>query len=223
MLRDDAILVILNRVGQRGGGAGGALDTSLQSQAVTEMKFAQEQLERGEKANLPWFLDTVYVNASFKTAIDSHTVAVPTGFLRELEEETVTLYYQDTEGKWQPLDKVDYDEGHHEFANSSAGAPQAYTLIGENYNVWPKADAEYSLKALVSIADAVLSSNIENKWLKYAAQLLIGKTGMVVAELARDAASREYFSSMAARGHDALTRDTVARREMGRMRTAGED
>lgn len=220
MTRDEAVAIILNRCGNRSG------DTTLTAQAVTEMKFVQEELERGEKANLPWFLETEYTDAAFKTSTSVPTVAVPTGFLRELDEERVTLFYQDTtqDDEWVPIKKVDYDEAKTEYGGSEPGAPQVYCLLGENYRFFPAPDAEYALKALLYIADTTLATNIENKWLKYAGKLIMGRTGEVVAgQLLRDESARALFADMAMKGGAALERDNVARKEAGRARSQGED
>jgi hypothetical protein len=220
MTRDEAVALILDRCGNR------SSDTTLAAKTVTEMKFVQEELERGEKANLPWFLETEYTNAAFKTSASVDTVAVPTGFLRELDEERVTLFYQDTtqDDEWVPIAKVDYDEGKTEFGGEGAGAPQAYCLLGENYKFFPAPDAEYALKALIYVGDTTLATNVENKWLKYAGKLIIGRTGEVVAgQLLRDEAARTLFADMAMRGGMALERDNVARKEAGRARSQGED
>jgi hypothetical protein len=220
MTRDSAIQLILARCGGR------QSDAVLQALAITEMQFAQEELERGEKPTLPWFLKSEYVDAAFKTLTSTPNVAVPTGFLREQDDVRVALFYQDVslDDDWVPLTKVDFDEGKTELGGSAPGKPEAYTLHGENYRFWPDPDAEYPLKALIFVADAVLTGNTENKWLKYAGKLLMGKTGEVITGLhIRDEAARALFANMSALGAEAFTRADVARDEAGRSRSQGEE
>lgn len=225
MTRDEAVTLILNRSGQRGG-TGSPVDTGLQTQVITEMKFQQEELEKGELGLMPWFLRQEYTDAAFKTAAGMAMVTVPPGFLREWEEARVALFYQDTtlDDDWVPIPKVDYDEGKNEFGGDVPGKPQAYTLMGLVYRFWPVPDAVYSLKALIYVGDTVLSTNVENSWLKYAGKLLIGKTGQMVAgPLLRDDAAKKFFDDMAAQGAAALVRDNAARDEAGRARSQGEE
>lgn len=225
MLRDAAITLILNRTGQRGG-AVSPVDTTMQAQAITEMQWAQEELEKQDSGLMPWFLENEYTNAAFKTSASSPLVALPTGFLRELDEVRCALFYQDTtlDDEWVPLEKLDMDEGKTEYGGEVAGKPQAYSLLGVNYRMWPKPDAEYPLKALIYMGDAVLSSNIENNWLKYAGKVLIGKTGYAVAGWGvRDEAATAFFLKMETEGRDGLIRANTARQEAGRSRSMGDD
>jgi hypothetical protein len=226
MTRDEAITLILNRTGQRGG-AVSPVDSVLQAQVLVEMKFMQEELERTDSGLMPWFLEQEYTDASFKTAAATTTVALPTGFLRELDEVRVALFYQDTTvsgDQWIPIPKADYDELKEEFGGDSNGKPQGYCLLGENIRLFPTPDAEYPLKLLAYIGDTVLSTNIENKWLKYAGKLLIGKTGFVVAGFGvRDEGATAFFMKMEGEGRDALIKANTARAEAGRGRQQGED
>jgi hypothetical protein len=226
MTRDQAVTLILNRVGQRGG-AFGAADAILGGQIVTEMQQQQDELEKSDLGTMPWFLSQEYTNAAFKTAIGVDTVAHPTGFLREWDDVRVAMFYQDTSvsgDQWIPIAKEDYDVLKTELGDQVPGKPQGYCWVGENFRFFPTPDAEYPLKLLAYIGDTVLTTNIENKWLKYAGRVLIGKTGEVIASLGvRDKDAIAYFVDMAAKGLAGLIRDNVARAEAGRSRQMGED
>ena len=226
MIRDLAISLILNRTGQRGGTVS-PLDTVLQAQAITEMQWAQEELEKQDSGLMPWFLETEYTNGAFATAAAAASVALPTGFLREMDEVRVALFYQDTTisgDQWVPLTKADYDELKTEFGDAANGKPEGYCLLGANYRMFPTPDAAYPLKALLYMGDALLTSNIENNWLKYAGKVLIGKTGFAVAGWGvRDEAATAFFAKMETEGRDALIRANTARAEAGRGRQQGED
>lgn len=227
MTRDDAVTLILNRVGQRGG-AFGAADAVLGAQVITEMQQQQDELEKSDLGTMPWFLSQEYTDASFVTAIGVTTVAHPPRFLRELDEVRVALFYQDTtildDDQWVPIEKEDYDVLKTALGGESPGKPQGYCWIGEAFRLFPIPDAVYQLKVLAYIGDTVLTTNIENKWLKYAGRVLIGKTGEAVAGVGiRDDEAKAYFTDMATKGLAGLIRDNVARAEAGRSRQQGED
>lgn len=226
MLRDAAVTLILNRVGQRGGSVG-PIDTVLQAQILSEFLVQQEELEHAESGLMPWFLEQEYENAAFKTAASVITVAWPPSFLREQDEQRCALFYQDTSvsgDQWVPIPKADYDELKTKFGGEVPGKPQGYCLMGTNYRFFPTPDAIYPLRALVHVADTTLATNIENGWLRYAGRLIIGKTGLAIAALAaRDDAATAYFQDMMTKGLAGLHVDNVARKEAGRSRQMGED
>jgi hypothetical protein len=208
------------------GGLSGPVNTGIQDQVRDEFQAQQDELENAEHGTMPWFLENEYTNAAFKTTAASPTIAVPTGFLRELDEVRCALFYQDTsqDDEWVPITKADYDELKVTFGDVGSGAPQGYCLLGTNYRVFPTPDAEYPLKALIYMRDAPLETDIENNWLKYAAKVLVGKVGVVAAsQLVRDEGAVPYFESMYAQGMAALLRANVARQEAGRSRSMGED
>lgn len=215
----------MNRCGQIGG-LGAPVNTGIQTQVRDEFQAQQEELEHAELGTMPWFLENEYTNASFKTSTSSPLIAVPTGFLRELDEVRCALFYKDAtqSDQWVPIEKADYDELKAALGGTTAGKPQGYCLLGTNYRVFPESDAAYDLKALIYMADTALDTNIENKWLKYAAKVLVGKVGRVTAtQLIRDTGAAAFFDEMYNQGAAGLLRDNVARQEAGRSREMGED
>lgn len=225
MTRDQWAIRILNRIGQRGG-AGSPLDTVLQTQVQDEFQTQQEELEHSEMGTMPWFLENEYTNAGFIASQGNVLVALPTGFLREMDEVRCALFYQDTaqDDEWVPIQKADYDELKTEFGEEGDGAPQGYCLLGTNYRLFPTPDAQYALKALIYKADTSLANDGENSWLKYAPKVLVGKVGQVAATtLVRDEVASAFFERMYAQGMAGLLRDNVARQEAGRSRSMGEN
>ena len=215
----------MNRCGQIGG-TGAPVNVGIQTQVRDEFQTQQEELEHSELGTMPWFLENEYTNATFKTSSSSPLIAVPTGFLRELDEVRCALFYQDTtqSDQWVPIPKADYDELKTAFGSTVAGKPQGYCLLGVRYRVFPESDAEYNLKALIYMADTPLTTNVENNWLKYAAKVLVGKVGRVTAtQLIRDVGAAAFFDEMYTQGLAGLLRDNVARQEAGRSREMGED
>lgn len=226
MTRDQAVSLILNRVGQRGG-LFGPLDANLQAQVITEIQVQQEELEDGSALGfMPWFLETDYTNGAFVTSASSALVALPTGFLREWDDEPVTLFYQDAtqSDPWVPLVKDDFNALKVNLGETPAGKPAGYCLVGANIKVFPNPDAVYALRQLCYIGDTSLSTNVENNWLKYAGGLLVGRTGKVVAGYGiRDEEATAFFTDMETKGLDALLRTHTARKEAGRMRMMGDE
>ena len=225
MNRDQWATRILDRIGQLGG-LGAPVNVGFQTQVQNEFQTQQEELEHGEMSTMPWFLENEYTNAAFKTSTSSPLIAVPTGFLRELDEVRCALFYQDTtqSDQWVPIEKADYDELKAVLGGTTAGKPQGYCLLGTNYRVFPESDAAYNLKALIYMADTSLTTNVENNWLKYASKVLVGKVGHVAATvLIRDEVAAQFFTDMYAQGMAGLLRDNTARQEAGRSRTMGED
>jgi hypothetical protein len=55
--------------------------------------------------------------------------------------------------------------------------------------------------------DTVLSSNVENKWLKYTPDLLIGRAGRLLATGLRDAGAYGEFAKMETSAQDRLYRE----------------
>ena len=178
MTRDEAVAFINDRLGDRTG-----LTTKIQN----EIKVAQTRLEGS--AELPWFLLTL--NTSLVTVASTQTVAVPTGFLRAHED--IPLYLIDPDGRRVRLEKSSYDALEREPELDDPGQPSDYDLIGLNWYLFPIPDAVYSLRSFHYLADTVLSTNIENNWLKYAPGTLIGEAGYWIARYLRDPEATQYF------------------------------
>ena len=83
--------------------------------------------------------------------------------------------------KYKPLVKDDYDAIQKRFAEFENGQPRAYALVGEYFMLRPVPDAVYTIRMKGYIADSLLTTNIENKWLKYAAEWITAETAGRVA------------------------------------------
>jgi hypothetical protein len=203
MFRDEAVTVVEGRLGQR---------TGQSALIITEMKAAQAKLEEGEL--LPWFLKkidtTSYVGSA---ALD----AVPADFIREDEEEEAWIQVNSV---WGPLKRDYYSRlAHDSDLGSGTGTPTHYALYGDTLYWFKAPDKAYSRKFFYYAQDAVLSTNIENKWLRRASGLLIADTGLRVAKILREPTyiqllneeRREAWSSLlkanAAQGAFAQVRD----------------
>lgn len=168
MLRDEIVAIIKARVFRPG-------DTSLDAKIVTEMRLVQEQLLENAVV-LPWFLLSEFQTIS--TTIDEERLPLPTNFLREHEECSLWINNPDLD-KFVPLTKDDYDTLLNTYP--TAALPVAYALDGKYFRLKPTPDAVYTIKQRVYVRATSLATNIENDWLLYAADLMIGEVGQVIA------------------------------------------
>lgn len=166
MLRDTAISIIARRLGKR---------TDLDDQILDEMQLVQEVMEHADM--LPFFLLTELATAS--TEVGEERVKIPTDFLKEYEAGALWYYDSTDDQIWFPLKRREIEELKGAFTDD--GPPQYYALAGEYYRIAPVPDDVYTLKMLYYGQDALLTSNIENQWLKYAPELMIAETGLRVA------------------------------------------
>ena len=210
MTRDEAIELVMNRLGNRAG------DTALEAAAVKEIQQVQRQLEGN--AELPWFCLTY--DAPLTTTTTTHTISVPDDFLLAAEDEE--LWLVETDGDEVPLDKEEPDLLRDKYVRADAGQPVAYALIGDKLWFGPKPDAAYSLKFSYFAKQTSLATDVENSWLKHASDLMIGELGLILAEqyLYNDKA-RAAFERQVQRARNRLdnliaTRELVNRRmQMG--------
>jgi hypothetical protein len=180
MTRDEAVAIIHQQLGFR---------SDLSSQIVTHMKLAQQQLEL--EPNKPWFLTSETLTTT--TNLNDARVSIPSNMLEEYDNGA--LFYVpsdgDDAGKLIELKKDELDVLAKNFKDYTAdpvvGAyPQAYALRGSYFVLFPTPDDYYTLKIVIYKQDTILTSNVENNWLKYAPLVLIGKTLKMIATAPRD-------------------------------------
>lgn len=196
-------------------------DTELRAKAALEMELAQVNLENGEF--LPWFL--LSEDATVASDAEERRVQVPTDFLREHDEGD--LMFQDAEGKWQPLDKDDYDILLAKWTFDGTGEfPEQYSIVGEYFTLFPTPTQSINLRLTKYYARdaAPTDTSAENKWLKYAPDLLMNETGFIVAsQHIKDMELAGVFKAGRDEALKKLFKAHVAREEANRMRSMGED
>lgn len=195
--------------------------SDLETQIITALQAAQTDLE--EEAELPWFL--ISEVSQITTTIGESRVPLPTDFIKEAEEEDGGGLYlfdstADEDEQWTPLEKVNLSAIRAAY-QSGDGEPEVYALDDQYFRLGPIPDDAYVLKMVFYQADDTLATNIENKWLARASELLIGVAGRKIAESVRDAGALQTFANMEARGRKRLMDFNVARREEGRTRQMG--
>ena len=212
MKREEAVTQIQRILGFR---------TDLSTECINALQDAQVELE--SRADLrPWFLLTDPTATFLSTTKDVETVALPSDFLEEYEGDA--LFYFDSaaadEDKWTPLAKDDIPFLRKELSGSDT--PLAYALVGTTLHIFPTPDAVYTLRQSYYKADSVLTTNIENDWLKYAPQLMIGTAGGLFLDVGlRDAKAAAKFADLEARGADRLMRENESRKHTNRRYQMG--
>lgn len=139
---------------------------------VGYLKMAQRLLEKGK--DLPRFL--IEEDATLVATTGSAEIALPTGFLREVEESEFR-YYSTEDAEWVTLEKMGINEAETRFGDADAGKPVAYVLRKDTIAFYPERDTNYTLTWSYYKAAAVLDTDIENAWLKHNPDVLIGKAG----------------------------------------------
>lgn len=211
MLRDDAITLLADRM-QRSD-----ITTRLQN----EMQVAQSKLEL--MPFLPWFLLTELATGA--TIANEERVALPADFLREPDEDEATLWLVDnttSPAKKSFLNKSTYALLVDKYKNSIYQQPLEYALVGQYFRLRPIPDTVYTVQFLYYAAGVVLSSNIENVWLKYAPELLIARTGMLAAKYPNDQVRFQQFQMDYNDALNQLKIADTARREAALERIMGD-
>lgn len=211
MFRDLAIALLLDRLNR----------VDLTSRAQNEIMFAQDELENPEFT--PWFL--YKESTTLVTVAQNEAVAVPTDFIAETTEDDASLFIVNATTSPSGLAIVSkgvFGNLAQKYKDSTFGQPLEYALVGLNLKFRPIPDAVYTLQwGYFGTADP-LTTNIENVWLKYAPDLLIARTGMLMTKYPVDAVRYKMFSDDYAKAMTSLMHQDVARREAGMDRFMGD-
>jgi hypothetical protein len=171
MLRSAAITVIQRGLGFR---------DDLTNEIISALQEAQRLEELGK--DLPYFLKQE--DEAFAITSGTGEIALPTGFIQEVQGET--FHFRDgTTNNRVYLEKfIDLQRLRQTLDTSDAvpGAPKAYYLRKATVLVYPERDAAYSATWSYYKQAESLATDIENSWLAYAPDLLIGKAGMIICE-----------------------------------------
>lgn len=213
MLRDAAVDLMLNRLGLRQG------QTNLRDHAIAEMVLAQTNELEGS-AWLPWFLLGSEQAITFTASVPTQSFG--TGWLAPWED--WHPYWIDSDGAKHFLVREDCDVALKEY--TSSGSPKVYDFVGDGQvQVFPTPDQNYqvywrSYERATDISGAYGdANNIENGWLKWAADLLIAKAGIAMAEqYLQSAQMAQLFKGQAQVAEARLYAKHVAMTEEGKQR-----
>ena len=217
MTRDQVIALVLARCVRTG-------DTVLQTSLESEIIFVIEQkLEKS--AVLPWFLLSEYLTTA--ATPNDERLSLPVlldgrRFLREYED--CALWIRDTiDTDWIELIKDNYDALYTAYG-SAVGKPKKYALDGAYFYLKPTPDIAYTIRMRTYLTDLPLTSNIENSWLREAADLVIAELGYIAAsKYVRDNELAGLFVIEAQEARRRLEIFTEARDQANRNYSMGGD
>lgn len=206
MTRDEAVDIIAQRLGD----VGATFDT----QIIAEMKLQQTILEQSPQ--LPWFCSTR--STAVSTAVDTQTVSLPSDWL--MEDDNQDQFITDSDGALTRLGKQDYGslENADWFKSATgqeSGVPEEYAINGSTMYLWPTPTEVLVLTLHYYQEQTVLSTNVENVWLKHAPDLLIAMTGMQMGAFLRDPEALQLFQPGVAVAQKRMWDQDEARRQAG--------
>ena len=196
MLRDEAVQIIANRLGQR---------TGLDSQIVAEIQLAQARLE--QEPFLPWFLETIE-SVTFTAGAD---YSLPSDCLRLTQVGVFVL----SGGVYYQLEGKDYDYLRRSQALLTAARPEYFAIQGGTLHLFPLPDINYSARVGMASKAIVLTTNTTNGWLQYAADVLISLAGERMAKFLRDWPIADKFKEERVEALGRLAMMDEARRQSG--------
>ena len=212
MLRDAAVEIIKSRIGNR---------TDLDAAIVTEMQQAQETVLERNGLFYPWFLETGIITIGTTTAT-IETLALPDNWLAEVEEQSMWIFDATLDVPYFELRKGAYDVALQRFTEDAK--PRRYALNKNNLLLKPTPDAAYVIQTRYFATDDLLTTNIENDWLKYASDWLIAETGIIISrDYIQDDQMAQRFIAGAQRARDRVFVENEARQHVGRAYSMGED
>lgn len=215
MTRDEAVIEILQELSYRRGG---------EAEVITQLQRSQLSLEQVGKT-LPYFLRVV--DQTLTLTVDQDYVLFPDDFIKEVEE--APIRYSDAAGNpsIRYLRKSD-DKGLREYYTDSSstvlrGGPSGYTFLVDRMRIFPTPDQAYGLIWDYYAHDVPLTSNIENKWLKYNPDILMGHAGHRLAKRKRSPEAAAVFQGMFADGQRQLISDNEERERTNSSRYLGRN
>lgn len=203
MTRSEAIVLIHQQLGFR---------SDLADRIIPNLTAAQTMLEAGPTK--PWFL--ISEDSYVRTTADEDRVPIPSDFIQEVDEAVLRYVPDDSEEEQVDLKKDYYDTLRVNYAEVEAGAPEAYCLMGEYFRIFPMPDDDYLIRMIYYKKDTVLTTDVENGWLKHVPFLLVGKAGGMIASAVRDSAALATFMKWEQEGRVLLVSQNADRDMAGR-------
>jgi len=151
--------------------------TNIDSQIVSEIRLAQNSLERDPKLNL-WFLFRSFV---FQSYVGERSYALPNDFVKMAE--MYQPYFQTAENAVFNLKRK---PAHLVFRPTSGGIPEYYGLEAQMFITDKEADGVYRIFYYASDRELILGSQEDNDWTRMSPNILVLKAVMNVAKTLRD-------------------------------------
>jgi len=207
MDRDTAVAQIKLLLGFRK-----TLDVTIVEQLIN----VQAQLE-GE-ATLPWFLKK---NAtSIHTSPGDPFIPKPPDFIREWDEDPLYFIFSDG-GLDYRINLVKDSESYLTARYSDSLHPAGYVEFADSWKLIPTPTVDFRVNYSYYGNALPLTTNIENVWLKFNSDVLVGRAGLLIATGLRDKAGMEVFGALAAAGTEKIASASTAQDEAGTRRVIG--
>lgn len=184
-----------------------AFRSDLDNEIVDALKEAQRKREVG--LTPPWFL--LKEDQPLSIVSLNPNVTIPVDFWRTGEGEKIKLTVP---GETKPtfIPRYDLDKAIALFGDVGNGVPgKAYVLRTSTLRFFPTPDTSYTATWSYYQHDQILSTNIENLWLKYAPDLLIGDAGSIIAADLRDKDAVSIFNALQTTGLREAFQETIQR------------
>jgi hypothetical protein len=177
------------------------------------LAWAQDQLERGQ--TLPWFLREE--DDELSGTANNGQVALPTGFIREDEENEWWVEIDDVKTRlvkksWAFVREHRQDPT---TGDDEEGTPIYYAIRNSVIEVSPVPSENYTIVATYfknATAIASLGSGDSNAWLTNGGDILWSMAGIFLAKKLRDKESLEFFSDVY-QAAEKLLKNEIAERE----------
>lgn len=198
MTRDEMVAAIHRHLGFR---------SDQTANILLELPLALRRLEYAPTK--PWFL--LSSDEALATVADTATVALPSDFIEEYEEDGLSIYSPDDE-EWIALVKNDLDVLRKLFG-STAGFPSGYAIVGSSIHLYPIPDDAYDLRLSYYGNDTALSAGGDtNGFLTHFPEFLIGTIGIRIAQTLRDKDALVAFREMTAEARIEMYRQNESKK-----------
>lgn len=213
MTRDEAVTIIKQ---------GLAFRTSNTNEIITALQKAQADLQR-PNVTLPWFLREE--DATISVVASTQSYSLPTGFIREDEDEGLR-YPHPTTGRPIFLTKKPFDEAYYFYTNeveTEADQPLAYSIRKSAFYLWPVPDTTYTITYTYFKEATALTANVENVWLANIPYLLIAMAGRYMSEDLHYDQGMQKFAKREMEERNRLAGMIAAREEANMPRAMGRN
>lgn len=210
----DTLDLLMKQLGNR-------KDPEFRATCLQQMTVIQQNLEG--MASLPWFL--ISEEATTETIPGERRLLLPADFIREVDEQPMTVDLVPENEDDVKIYRFGYDEAFNEIGPAATGQPKYYAIRGNYILLFPIPDDVYTIRIGGYYArQAPPTDNIssENQWFRWASDLIMAHTGMVMASLhIKDREKAQDFNVLQQTAIMRLEREQTAREEANRDRRMG--
>lgn len=191
MLRDAAVARVKQGLGFK---------KNLDAEIVIAFQELQADLETSSE--LPFFLRKKYA-ASFATVASTRTVNAPTDFIREWDDDPLSIIYTDGTNTSYTQELIKDSPAflklrwpQETLPLTSLSVPKGYARINDTFYFYPLPSQVFTFDGSYYAKDDLLTTNIENKWLKELPYILIARAGLQLAQGLHDDKALTTFGAM---------------------------